>query len=79
MSVYRPKGSPYYHYDFEWKGSRFHGSTKRTNRREAEAVEKAERERVRHTAPVPNAGMTLAMWPSSLHGVAGTRWLPPAV
>jgi integrase len=59
MSVYKPAGTPFYHFDFQCKGDRFHGSTKRTDRREAKAVEKAERERVKHTAPVTNAGMTL--------------------
>jgi len=60
MSVYKPKGSPFYHYDFQWRGTRFHSSTKRTDRREAQAVEKAERERLKHTtAPVTSAGMTL--------------------
>jgi integrase len=60
MSVYKPQGSPFYHFDFQWRGTRFHGSTKRTDRREAQAVEKAERERVKHTAaPVTSAGMTL--------------------
>jgi integrase len=60
MSLYKPKGSPFYHFDFHWRGDRFHGSTKRTDRREAQAVERAERERVRRTAaPGPSAGMTL--------------------
>jgi hypothetical protein len=45
MSVYHPKGSPFY--DFQFRGSRFCGSTGRTSRREAEAVERAERERGR--------------------------------
>lgn len=44
MSVYRHKGSPFYLYDFQWRGRRFHGSTKRTNRKEAEQVERAEHE-----------------------------------
>jgi integrase len=44
MSVYRPKGSPFYQFDFQWRGHRFHGSTKRTNRREAEKIEQAQRE-----------------------------------
>jgi integrase len=60
MSIYKPAGSPYYHFDFQWRGNRFHGSTKRTDRREAQAVEKAEKERVKHTAaPATSAGMTL--------------------
>jgi integrase len=59
MSVYKPAGTPFYHFDFQWRGARFHGSTKRTDRREAQAVEKAERERVKHVAPVTSAGMTI--------------------
>ena len=47
MSVYRPKGSPYYHFDFQWRGHRFHGSTKATAKREAEAVEREQRERAK--------------------------------
>ena len=47
MSVYKPKNSPYYQFDFELGGHRFHGSTKRTSRREAEAVERAEKERAK--------------------------------
>jgi integrase len=50
MSIYRPKGSPFYHFDFQRGGRRFHGSTKRTNRREAEAVERTERERAKQQA-----------------------------
>jgi hypothetical protein len=68
MSVYKPQGSPYYHFDFQWRGDRFHGSTKRTDRREAQAVEKSERERVKHTAaPANGAGM-------SLDDAAGRYW-----
>lgn len=43
MSIYKPKKSPYYAYDFELQGHRFHGSTGATERRAAEIVEKAER------------------------------------
>lgn len=39
MSVYRSPKSPYWQYDFQWKGRRFHGSTGCTGRRQAEAVE----------------------------------------
>jgi integrase len=59
MSLYKPKGSPFYQYDFRYKGVRFHSSTKRADRREAQVVEKAERERVNHTAPITSASMTL--------------------
>ena len=36
MSVYLDKRSPYYQYDFQLRGHRFHGSTKARTRREAE-------------------------------------------
>ena len=47
MSVYKNRDgrSPYFHYDFQVRGHRFHGSTKCTARREAEKVEAAEREK----------------------------------
>ena len=48
MSVYKSKKSaPYFWYDFQIGGRRFHGSTRCTNRREAEAIEAQERERAR--------------------------------
>lgn len=43
MSTYRPKGRKYFLYDFELQGVRFHGSTRCTNKREADAYEKARR------------------------------------
>lgn len=39
MSVHRRKGSPYYHYEFEFQCARFRGSTKQTTERAAEKVE----------------------------------------
>jgi len=50
MSVYRPKNSPYYQFDFQWQGERFHGSTKRTKQRDAEKVEAAQRQKVKRTS-----------------------------
>lgn len=41
MSVY-PKGR-YWHYDFVYRGRRYHGSTGQETRRNAEAVERAKR------------------------------------
>lgn len=41
MSVYKRQGRADYSYDFVIQGRRFSGSTERTSRREAEAVEKA--------------------------------------
>jgi integrase len=47
MSLYRSPRSPFWQYDFWWRGHRIHGSTKCTTRREAEKVEAAERERAK--------------------------------
>ena len=47
MAVYKHKASPYWHYDFQLRRRRFHGSTGRTNKREAEAVERTEREKAK--------------------------------
>ena len=44
MSVYKTKTSPFYRYDFQIDGNRFHGSTKARNRREAESVERGLKE-----------------------------------
>lgn len=50
MSVRKREGSPFYHYDFIVKGRRFTGSTKTTSRREAERVEREERDRAKAAA-----------------------------
>lgn len=47
MSVYKHKDSPFYHYDFQLKGHRFHGSTGAKSKREAEGVERLERAKAR--------------------------------
>jgi integrase len=47
VSLYRRARSPYWYFDFYWRGHRFHRSTKATNKREAEKVEAAERERAK--------------------------------
>ncbi|MBX9823530.1 MAG: site-specific integrase [Xanthobacteraceae bacterium] len=70
MSVYRPKGSPFYHFDFQWRGHRFHGTTKRTSRREAETVERNERERAKQQAAQSKAAITSLQ----LDDVAGRYW-----
>ena len=46
MSVYKPAKSPYFQYDFQIKGRRFHGSTGVETRRAAEEVER----RIRRSA-----------------------------
>lgn len=45
MSVYKPKGSPYYHFDFQIRGRRHHGTTGLESRREAEQFERQERKK----------------------------------
>ena len=47
MSVYRDKRSPYYQFDFQIDGHRFHGSTKCTSRKDALSFESAEQGRAR--------------------------------
>lgn len=70
MSVYRPKGSPYYQFDFEIRGHRFYGSTKRTNRREAEAVEDREKALARQRVVASEAAKTSLR----LDDIAGRYW-----
>ena len=70
MSIYKPKGSPFYQFDFECGGHRFHGSTKCRAKREAEAVERTEREKARrYLAQARAAAMSLR-----LDDVAGRYW-----
>jgi integrase len=70
MSVYKNPRSPYWHFDFQWRGHRFHGSTKATTKRDAEKVEAAEREKARaHVAALTQAKTSLR-----LDDVAGRYW-----
>src|SRR5262249_22972209 len=62
--------SPYWHFDFYWRGHRFHGTTKATNKREAEKIEAAERERARGlVAQIDQAKTSLR-----LHDIASRYW-----
>ena len=45
MSVYKPKGSPYFHFDFQFRGQRYYGSTSCMGKRAAEQFEARERQR----------------------------------
>jgi integrase len=47
MSVYKSKKSPYWQYDFQTGGHRFHGSTECTARKDAEKFEAVEREKAK--------------------------------
>ncbi len=53
MSVYKSKASPFWQYDFRHSGLRFHGSTKRTKRRQAERVEALIRANAEREALIP--------------------------
>ena len=48
MSLYKPKNSPYFHFDFVWKGRRVHGSTGAKTKRAAQVVEDTERAKARN-------------------------------
>lgn len=47
MSIWKPKNSAFYRFDFWLGGHRFHGPTECTTRKEAEKVEAVEREKAR--------------------------------
>ena len=70
MPTYKPKGRPYYLYDFEQQGHRFHGTTKCAAKREADLFEKARRqeaaEELKAAAALGRKPMTFA--------VAATRY-----
>jgi integrase len=70
VSVKKPTNSPYYHFAFEYRGHRFHGSTKATSKRAAEEVEKAEREKARAAVDQIRATATSLR----LDDVAGRYW-----
>lgn len=77
MSVYKPKNSPYFHFDFIWHGRRFFGSTGCKSKRDAVAYENRERQKAalpsqqREPITVDDAcglyaehGETLPSWPT---------------
>jgi integrase len=70
MSVYKPKKSPFWHFDFQFKGTRFHGSTGETRREDAKAIEAAERRKAARAEHYPEpARHTL-----TLDAAAGVYW-----
>lgn len=46
MSIYKPKGSPFYQYDFRFNGDRYHGTTRKKTKGEAQHVEALERAKI---------------------------------
>lgn len=51
MSVYKPKGTKYWHYDFQFKGQRFHGSTGTEQKSAAQAFERNKRVKLATEGP----------------------------
>ena len=70
MAVFRDPRSPYWRFDFQVRGHRFFGSTKATTRREAEAIERSERERAKATVAQLRAARTSLR----LDDIAGRYW-----
>jgi integrase len=70
MSVRRDARSPYWQYNFQVRNHRFFGSTKCTNRREAEKVEATEREKAKRHIEQAHAAATSLR----LDDVAGRYW-----
>jgi integrase len=71
MSVYKHPKSPFYAYDFQLSGHRFHGSTKAKSKREAEAVERELRRKARED--LEQAKRT-GQGPLTLDVAAGRFW-----
>jgi integrase len=70
MSIRRDPRSPFWQYNFQIRGRRFFGSTKKTTRREAEKVEAAERERAKLLVAQAEQARTSLR----LDDVAGRYW-----
>lgn len=70
MSPYKDPRSPYWQFDFWWRGHRFHGSTKARTRREAEVIERSEREKARQRVAQIEAARTSLR----LDDIAGRWW-----
>jgi hypothetical protein len=69
MSVYRPQSSPYFHFDFQLRGVRFHGSTRCGNKRQAQEVEKAERAKAKERVKTDRRALRL-----TIDAAAGRYW-----
>jgi len=70
VSVRRDPRSPFWQYNFQINGRRFFGSTKKTNKREAEAVERQERERAKALIAQAESARTSLR----LDDIAGRYW-----
>jgi integrase len=72
MSVYRPKGTKTYVYDFQWRRRRFSGSTGFKSKREAEQVERDRRDAVLREAA---AAQQRAAQPLTLDLACDRYWI----
>src|SRR5262245_26346352 len=70
MSVYKYKTSPFWQFDFELDGHRFHGSTKTRTKREAEAIERAQRAKAKERV----AQIRAARSSLRLDDISGRYW-----
>jgi integrase len=71
MSVYRPKASPFFHYDFQRQNHRFCGSTERTSKLEALKVED---EKKREADRLLRESDAFAAAPMSIDTACGRYW-----
>lgn len=77
MSIYKPKDSPYYQYDFQINGRRFHGSTKETTKRKAEIVEQNEKSARRNELSSGSAKFTQTLdYAAGKYFDKVSKWLP---
>jgi hypothetical protein len=60
MSLYKPKDTSVYHYDFRHGGHRFCGSTKTVNRRQAEPVERQAKRRRQAIRPATSCRLVIS-------------------
>lgn len=70
MSVYKSKKSPYWQYDFQTGGHRFHGSTECTSCRDAEKCEAVEREKAKALVKATRRSRSSLL----IDDVAGRLW-----
>lgn len=72
MSVYKPKGSTLYIFDFERGGHRFSGTTGTASRREAEAIERQKKDEAEAAIKAARAKRGA---PMAFNDAAGRYWL----
>ena len=75
MGVYKPKNSPFWHYEFELHRHRFYGSTKTRNKREAQQIERIKRKEAaaQLKAEALTDGTPLTIDRAALEPMAGAR------